>query len=143
MVYQTEFRERKVIAQSSVLGSLIRETSVQFPVAVVLRRACNGASNPECSCATSVLGRVASTNGSKSITHKSKLTCLLDLCYSDDVSCLHSSDPDAMHQMIQSHHKHPSFSTVRELIRYYRSGDCKNFRLTTQLSPIPRGLSAP
>lgn len=45
-----------------------------------------------------------------------------------------------MKQVFQSQHRPLTFNTIRELVRYYRSGDFKHLKLTTQLSPVPKGL---
>lgn len=56
--------------------------------------------------------------------------------YHSNWSC---SDESVLKQIFQSHPRELHFNSVKELIKYYRSGDCSYLKLTNQLSPVPRG----
>ena len=66
--------------------------------------------------------------------------CNISIIYCN-ISIIYCSDEYTMKQLYPSHHKELTFSSVRELVRYYRSGDFKYLKLTSQLSPLPRGQS--
>ncbi|XP_067941685.1 tyrosine-protein kinase JAK2-like isoform X2 [Watersipora subatra] len=56
----------------------------------------------------------------------------------DESNRTYSCDSETMKQLFQSQYREQSFNSVRDLIKYYRSGDFKPLKLTSQLSPVPK-----